>query len=182
MHWQWCGTESTAKTNYAGWRGFSTVLYGPWQSAVQWGRKGPSSHQTAPKKERSPFAAQLTDTQGTCITLSSLVLEMVSQTLLLYTPSGSHTAGRFSASRQVSGPQNSKEMFLKSWLMITNSSIWSSTQNICDVICFSPRQCSSLQSTLCPVSLCLSCVKSACSLRALPPETLWTGEWSAAIA
>lgn len=93
MHWQWCGTESTVKTNYACWRGFSTLLYSPWQRAVHWGWKGPSSHQTAPNKERGPAAVQLMHTQGMCIssthchTLLPCFGDGCPNTMLLYTQS-----------------------------------------------------------------------------------------------
>lgn len=124
MLWQWCGTESTAKTNDAGWRGFSTLLYSPWQRLVQWGRKDPSSYQTAPNKERGPDTAQLMCTQGMCVssrhchTLLPCFGDSCPNSVLLYTQ---HSFTQLAApqSHDVSRPQSLEEICFKSWLMVS---------------------------------------------------------------
>lgn len=124
MLWQWCGTESTAKTNEAGWRGFSILLYSPWQRLVQRGRKDPSSHQTAPNKERGLDTAQLMCTQGMCVssrhchTLLPCFGDSCPNSVLLYTQ---RSFAQLAApqSHGVSRPQRLEEICLKNWLMVS---------------------------------------------------------------
>lgn len=177
------------KTNYAGWRGFSTLLYSPWQRAVQWGWKGPSSHQTAPKKERSPAAVQLMHTQGMCLTsthchtLLPCFGDGCTNTMLLYTQKLLHTAGCLSVLWCVFfRSQNLNEICLMSWLTINDSIYKFCTKTSMKSSVLPSSVFESAQHVLSPLIAWVWVASSSASwLRTcFFSKTLWTGELSAA--